>query len=192
MPECEEFNNSVQCLYYGCYWWDHACHSEPQPDIPPPSPPPTPPPAPPPPPPEVDCEDHTTEDECLAAGCYWYDNSCHSEPEDEMTIEEIDMFLAKRINDMLRNIGVEIDSYFITEYVARTYVVMRLVDEEVTEIRNFLTKDMKTSLTGMVDAFGTPEALIGFLLDVEPGEEGDMLDLMQILIAMTFERGLTE
>ncbi len=108
-----------------------------------------------------------------------------------MTIEEIDMFLAKRINDMLTEIGVETESMFITEYVARTYVVMRMVDDQVAEINSFLTEEMQTSLTAMVEKFGTPEALIGFLLDVPEGEEGDMLDLMQILIAMTFERGLT-
>ena len=65
------------------------------------------------------------------------------------------------------------------------------LDLMVVDHSNFLTTEMQTSLTAMVEKFGTPEALIGFLLDVPEGEEGDMLDLMQILIAMTFERGLT-
>jgi len=26
------------------------------------------------------CEDHTTQVECVQAGCYWYNNSCHSDP----------------------------------------------------------------------------------------------------------------
>jgi hypothetical protein len=61
---------------------------------------------------------------------------------------------------------------------------------QLTPITGFLTDEMRTSLTGLVDAFGTPEALIGFILDVDEGDEGAMLDLMQLLIAMTFERGL--
>lgn len=33
------------------------------------------------PPPPV-CEDYHTESECVAAGCYWYDGSCHGMPPD--------------------------------------------------------------------------------------------------------------
>jgi len=31
--------------------------------------------------PPVKCEDYLTESECVAAGCYWYDDACHSKPE---------------------------------------------------------------------------------------------------------------
>jgi len=31
-------------------------------------------------PPEKECEDYTTESECTAAGCYWYDGACHKSP----------------------------------------------------------------------------------------------------------------
>ena len=34
-----------------------------------------------PPPP---CEDYTTEAECIVAGCYWYDATCHSKPKSEV------------------------------------------------------------------------------------------------------------
>lgn len=61
---------------------------------------------------------------------------------------------------------------------------------QITPISEFLTDDMRTSLTGIVEAFGTPEALISFILDVEEGQEDAMLELMQILISMTFERGI--
>lgn len=32
-------------------------------------------------PPKPKCEDYKTESECAAAGCYWYNNKCHSTPE---------------------------------------------------------------------------------------------------------------
>lgn len=35
---------------------------------------------PPPPPPPPNCSDYTSKSECLAAGCYWYNNACHSTP----------------------------------------------------------------------------------------------------------------
>jgi len=62
---------------------------------------------------------------------------------------------------------------------------------QLTPITEFLTSDMQTSLTDLVDAFGTPEALISYLLDVPEGEEEGMLALMQILISQTMERGIT-
>lgn len=62
---------------------------------------------------------------------------------------------------------------------------------QLTPITDFLTTDMQSSLTDMVEAFGTPEALIAYLLDVPEGEEEGMLALMQILISQTMERGIT-
>lgn len=32
-------------------------------------------------PPTPTCSDYTTEEECTAAGCYWYEDACHSEPQ---------------------------------------------------------------------------------------------------------------
>lgn len=61
---------------------------------------------------------------------------------------------------------------------------------QLTPITEFLTLDIKTSLTDLVEAFGTPEALIAYLLDVPKGEEEGMLTLMQILISQTMERGI--
>jgi len=51
----------------------------------------TPPSTPPPPPPQPTCQDDptlcATEEECLSAGWYWYDNSCHSQPSTIATCE---------------------------------------------------------------------------------------------------------
>lgn len=33
--------------------------------------------------PPDECKDYYTESECLAHGCYWYDDACHGEPKDE-------------------------------------------------------------------------------------------------------------
>jgi len=63
-------------------------------------------------------------------------------------------------------------------------------DQEVKPITEFLTTDMQESLTGIVAAFDTPEALIAFILDVPEGQEDVTYDLMQLLIAQTMERGL--
>ena len=49
---------------------------------------------------------------------------------------------------------------------------------------------MQTTLTGIAEAFETPEALIAFLLDVPEGQENITFDLWQILVTQIMERGL--
>ena len=43
------------------------------------------------PPPTPTCSDYTTEDECTSAGCYWYEEACHSEPQ---AVEETGLTVA--------------------------------------------------------------------------------------------------
>jgi hypothetical protein len=62
------------------------------------------------------------------------------------------------------------------------------LQEQLTPITEFFTDETKTALTALVDKFGTPEAIISFLIPDSEGQEGEVLDLMQILISMTFER----
>ena len=64
-------------------------------------------------------------------------------------------------------------------------------DLEVKPITEFLTADMQISLTEIIAAFDTPEALISFILDVPEGQADVTYELMQLLIAQTMERGLT-
>jgi hypothetical protein len=40
-------------------------------------------------PPPLNCGDYYTESECGAAGCYWYNGTCHSTPEDVTPPTEI-------------------------------------------------------------------------------------------------------
>jgi len=61
---------------------------------------------------------------------------------------------------------------------------------QITPITEFFTDDMKEGLTTLVDQFGTPEAIINFLIPDSEGQETEVLELMQVLISMTFERGL--
>jgi len=63
-------------------------------------------------------------------------------------------------------------------------------DLEVKPITDFLTTDMQSTLTGIAEAFETPEALIAFLLDVPEGQEDITFDLWQILITQIMERGI--
>ncbi len=64
------------------------------------------------------------------------------------------------------------------------------LQEQLTPITEFFTEEMKTDLSGLVDKFGSPEAIITFLIPESEGQETEVLDLMQILIRMTFERGM--
>jgi len=64
------------------------------------------------------------------------------------------------------------------------------IQDQLTPLTEFFTDETKTALTELVDKFGTPEAIVGFLIPESEGQEGEVLDLMQILIAMTFERGI--
>lgn len=61
---------------------------------------------------------------------------------------------------------------------------------QLTPITEFFTEEMKTDLSGLVDKFGSPEAIITFLIPESEGQETEVLDLMQILIRMTFDRGM--
>jgi len=49
---------------------------------------------------------------------------------------------------------------------------------------------MQTTLTGIAEAFETPETLIAFLLDVPEGQENITFELWQILVTQIMERGL--
>ena len=64
------------------------------------------------------------------------------------------------------------------------------LQEQITPITEFFTDETKLALTNLVDKFGTPEAIISFLIPESEGQEPEVLDLMQILISMTFERSL--
>jgi len=61
---------------------------------------------------------------------------------------------------------------------------------QLTPITEFFTEETKTALTDLVGMFGSPEAIINFLIPDSEGQESEVLDLMQILISMTFERSL--
>ena len=54
-PSCSELNNQADCLAYNCYWYNGSCHDSP--------------PA---------CEILLTQTECASYGCYWYNGSCHT------------------------------------------------------------------------------------------------------------------
>ena len=64
----------TDCTNAGGYWYDDACHAEPQ---------------------AVCDAEHldlcTTEEDCTGAGGYWYDNSCHAEPQAVCDAEHLDL-----------------------------------------------------------------------------------------------------
>jgi hypothetical protein len=78
----------------------------------------------------------------------------------------------------------------VIDWMLQTYG-KRFADlqEQLTPITEFFTDETKTALTNLVDKFGSPEAIISFLIPDSEGQEGEVLELMQILISMTFERG---
>ncbi|MCD6271129.1 hypothetical protein J7J24_02135, partial [bacterium] len=45
-------------------------------------------------PPTPTCSDYTTEEECTAAGCYWYEDACHEEAQPTPTEEGLTVTLA--------------------------------------------------------------------------------------------------
>jgi hypothetical protein len=104
-------------------------------------------------------------------------------------IGDIDVLLGKAINDKLTDPD-DIVSTVASIIIADNTVRLHDVEGEVLPIIEFFTDDMKTSLTDIVDAFGTPEALVSYLVNAPEGQEDAMLELMQILITMTLERGL--
>lgn len=58
---------------------------------------------------------------------------------------------------------------------------------EVQPIVDIMTEEFLETITTIVAAFETPEAIIAFLLDVPEGQEVATYELMQLLIANTFE-----
>jgi len=106
-----------------------------------------------------------------------------------MAIEDIDSQLKERLV-----MGAAIVTNNVTgviDYnIEKIGEVFTRYDLEVKPITDFLTTDMQESLTGIVAAFDTPEALISFILDVPEGQENVTYELMQLLIAETMKRGL--
>ena len=104
-------------------------------------------------------------------------------------IGDIDVLLAKQIMDkaVLPEDRIStVASYIIAQNAMSTVAL----EQAIEPITAFLTTDMQTSLTDIVNAFGTPEALVSYLINAPAGQEEPMLDLMQVLITMTMERGL--
>ena len=106
-----------------------------------------------------------------------------------MTIHEIDVALHDRLDSELKQATLT-----LTDAVDKLWYdlndVITFVDLNLKPITDFLTEDMRTSLTMIVDTFGTPEALVSYLVNAPEGQEEAMLDLLQVLFTMTFERGL--
>ena len=104
-------------------------------------------------------------------------------------IEEIDAGLKDRIA-----FGYAESDPFLTDTIHRimrkAVLVGDYIDLEVKPITDFLTVDMQSTLTGIAEAFETPEALIAFLLDVPEGQENITFELWQILVTQIMERGL--
>ena len=104
-------------------------------------------------------------------------------------IGAIDVLLAKQITDKItlpEDRISTVSSYIIADTIAHQVEL----EETVKPIAEVMTAEMLTSLTDIVEAFGTPEALISYLINAPEGQEEPMLDLMQVLLTMTFERGL--
>jgi len=85
-PESQDLKTKEGCKFWGYYYYENSCHekekAEPIPITPiPVIPEPIPVPPIPMPPYVPTCSDYKSQVACLDAGCYWYDNSCHSKPE---------------------------------------------------------------------------------------------------------------
>lgn len=60
------------------------------------------------------CEDYTNEMDCILAGCYWYNNSCHSTPEPTPEICEWILDLGGIDEITVQDVFTIIDSYLFT------------------------------------------------------------------------------
>lgn len=106
-----------------------------------------------------------------------------------MAIEDIDSQLKERLIDGAAIVTDNLTA--VIDYnIRKIGEIFTRYDLEVKPITEFLTTDMQESLTGIIAAFDTPEALIAFILDVPEGQEDATYELMQLLIAQTMERGL--
>jgi len=104
-------------------------------------------------------------------------------------IEEIDAGLKERLiyNESI----IATDLTQVVDYaIDGIGSINTKISIDVQPIIDFLTLDMQDTLTGIAEAFETPEALIAFLLDVPEGQEDITFDLWQILVTQIIERGL--
>jgi len=95
--------------------------------------------------------------------------------------------------DRLSTVGIEyVDT--VTEVVDWSIEKIGEINirlgEDVQPIVDVMTTEFLETITTLVAAFETPEAIIAFLLDVPEGEEAATYELMQLLIANTFEMGV--
>ena len=104
-------------------------------------------------------------------------------------ISEIDAGLKDRLSyneSIVANNVTEVIDYSLD----RIGWINGKISDEIQPIVDFLTVDMQSTLSGIAEAFETPEALIAFLLDVPEGQEDITFDLWQILITQIMERGI--
>jgi len=105
------------------------------------------------------------------------------------TIEAIDAGLKDRLSYNESLIMTDLTDV-IDYYIDRIGWINGKISDEIQPIVDFLTVDMQSTLSGIAEAFETPEALIAFLLDVPEGQEDITFDLWQILITQIMERGI--
>lgn len=96
------------------------------------------------------CYEHTTQSACQSAGCYWYQNSCHSSPEPE---EPDDLTDYDRIETGMRDALVPV--------IAKITGVESLVggvSDKVSSFGNSLTsqiEEVRDGITGLIDSLDT-------------------------------------
>jgi len=104
-------------------------------------------------------------------------------------IEEIDAGLKERLQFTESIVATNVTE--VIDYtISGIGTINTKISTDVQPILDFLTVDMQSTLTGIAEAFETPEALIAFLLDVPEGQVDATFDLWQILITQIMERGI--
>jgi len=120
-----------------------------------------------------------------------------------MTIEEIDRELRHRLTqgyaDTADLLTAQWDKLFYeVHFGVYTYIpavetvandalgkantALSYITTTLEPIEDYLKLEFLEPLKAMTEAFETPEALIQFLLDVEPGEEAATYELLQLLV----------
>lgn len=108
-------------------------------------------------PPPTPCHERKTQSECESAGCYWFDDSCHSYPDQQGDDDLTDYDrIQSDLSDVINPIGVQ---------VSAVDGLVRGVSGLISSVAGSLTSQLEGVLTGVTGLIGSLDTKVSGLVE---------------------------